>query len=97
MSNEQRPANQQQGARLVRATVARGRSILVPGAKKRVVGYAPADGKPIEVAELLSYGPGQEVELPADEVARLRVSGHLVDPHAAAVPLATDGPARAAA
>jgi hypothetical protein len=64
-----------------RAIVNRGHTVCIPdGNKKTVVGYDPVTGKPIERVILRDYGPDQEVELPVEEIARLRTTGHLVDP-----------------
>lgn len=83
--------------RLVRAVVANGRTVAVPHpTAKKAVGTTP-EGKGIYMAELMHFGPGKEVELPADEVARLRSTGHLVDPDGPVFPLATERPARSAA
>lgn len=78
--------------RKVKAIVARGRSVEVSVGRK-IVGQA-GDGKDREAV----YGPvtkvftaGQEVELPVDEVARLRKIGYLVDPEIPPPPLA-EGP-----
>lgn len=73
--------------KMVRATVAQGRTIEAPiEGKTKIAGYAPgANGTPgvgeaRMVAETRSYAPGEEIFLPAKEVARLRETGHLVDP-----------------
>lgn len=58
-------------SRLVKATVARGRTVH------------DLDGKRLRA--------GEEIELPAEDVARLRGTGFLVDPKAPVIPLA-DGP-----
>lgn len=65
--------------KLVRATVAQGRTIYAPHAtlKQTIVG---SDGKPAEVPAIAHHGPGSEVSLPEDEVKSLRGSGFLVDP-----------------
>jgi hypothetical protein len=39
-----------------------------------------------------SFGPGEEVSLPAEEVAELRISGFLVDPAAPDAPETGEGP-----
>ena len=74
------------GSRMVRATVANGRTVDVPDGDKRAVAKFGEDGKPIMRAVLKTYHPGQEVELPADEVKQLRAGGYLVDPNASAPP-----------
>lgn len=81
-----------EGEKTVRATVARGRSVDVPLAGKReVAGYDKETGKPMHRPVMKQFGPGQDVELPADEVATLRKSGHLVDPDRIAPPIG-EGP-----
>jgi hypothetical protein len=91
MSNEQQKPEAQR-PRLMRATVAGGRTVVIPHpTAKKAVGTTP-EGKGIYVAELMHFGPGKEVELPADEVARLRGTGHLVDPDRPVFPLATESP-----
>jgi hypothetical protein len=93
------PKNQQQAQkpRTARATVAAGRTVAIPHpTNRKAVGTTP-EGKAITQAELLHFGPGKEVELPVDEIARLRSTGHLVDPEAQVFPLATERPARNAA
>ena len=70
------------------ATVARGRTLCAPDAtKKQVTGYSD-DGKPIYRPVMVYFGPGQEVELSADEITELRASGYLIDPKQTPVPLA---------
>lgn len=74
--------------KLVRATVARGRSVMKPDAsRKRLAGYSDK-GEPRYTPELVQYGPGQEVDLPADEVKTLRQLGFLIDPGAVVHPIA---------
>ena len=78
--------------KLVRATVARGHVIDVPDpGKKKVAGRDPETNKPVYRMDTRRYLPGQEVELPADEVALFRASGHLVDPDKIAPPIG-EGP-----
>jgi hypothetical protein len=74
---------------LVRAVVARGNTIEVPTGERYVAGYSGEgkDREPVYAQRCRSVGPGREVELPADEVARLTEAGSLVDPGA----LAGDG------
>jgi len=62
-----------------RAIVARGRTVVAPTGEKRVGRYND-EGKPITVPVLKNFGPDQEIELPAGEIAWLRSTGHLVDP-----------------
>jgi hypothetical protein len=78
---------EEQREKMVRATVAQGHTIEGPvEGKKRVVGYfpgsdgTPGTGRPVEVAEVRAYGPGEEVMLTASDVSHLRLTGHLVDP-----------------
>ena len=76
--------------RLVRATVARGRTLVIPHpTRKRTIGFA-ADGKPIQVAAHVERGPGDEVELSEVEVVYYRKTGFLVDPTTKA-PAVTEG------
>jgi hypothetical protein len=65
------PATKAPSGRLVKATVARGRTVLDMDGKRRQA--------------------GAEIELPAEDVKRLRGIGFLVDPKAPVIPLA-DGP-----
>ncbi len=86
--------NQGQQARekTVRGIVARGRTIDVPdlNAPRQTVGYT-ADGKAMTRSPSRTYLPGQEVELPAKEIASLRERGFLMDPDQTLPPLA-EGP-----
>lgn len=83
---------------LERAVVARGRSLDVPIEGDPIIVGTDADNEPVTRARTRRVGPGQEVELPADEVRVLRASGFLVDPSNLAPPVATgagivaDGP-----
>lgn len=62
-----------------RAIVAKGRSLEIPHpTDKRGLRYG--DNGPILLAATIRMTEGQEVELPVDEIATLRKSGHLVDP-----------------
>ncbi len=93
--NEQVKGGEGAKPRLLRATVAGGRTVAVPHpTNRKPVGTTP-EGKAITQAELVHYGPGQEVELPVDEIARLRGTGHLVDPDRPVYPLATSRSAAA--
>lgn len=67
--------------RLARGVVARGRTVVVPTAQTRTAGYT-AEGKPIVVPVTKTFVPGQEIELPHDEIKWLRSIGHLIDPNA---------------
>ena len=76
---------------LITATVARGRSIEVPTGEMRLVGSGP-DGKELMRAICRTFGPGETVELPADEVATFRKLGYLINPdNPNAVPV-SEGP-----
>lgn len=78
--------------KLMRATVERGRSVIANHpTKKKIVAWTD-QGKPVEHPIRLHYGPGQEVELPPDEVKFLRERGYLVDPNRKAPVSATDNP-----
>lgn len=78
--------------KFARGVVARGRSIDVPdlNAPKQIAGYT-AEGKAQSKLATRTYGPGQEVELPAAEIASLRKRGFLTDPDQTLPPLA-EGP-----
>lgn len=65
-----------------RAIVARGRCVDVALAEQRAV-CGSDQGRDVMRARQIRYGPGEEVELPASEVARLRGLGFLVDPDGA--------------
>jgi hypothetical protein len=82
----------QPSEKLARGIVARGRTIDVPdlNAPKQIAGYT-LEGKPQGKLATRSYGPGQEVELPAAEIASLRKRGFLTDPDQTLPPLA-EGP-----
>ena len=66
--------------RMERAIVARGRSIDVPDLERRETIGLNEDGAPITRAVTTTYVTGQEIELPADDVARLRSLGYLIYP-----------------
>ncbi|WP_375782904.1 hypothetical protein ACE10Z_23610 [Bradyrhizobium sp. Pha-3] len=75
----------------VRATIARGRTLVMSDpSQMNIVGY-DSEGKAIKRAKSVAFGEHQDVELPAAEVTRLRKLGYLVDPGAAPIPTA-DGP-----
>lgn len=85
MSDEKKPMPQK-----MRGTVERGRTVVVPHpTKTRVVSYTP-EGKPVSQPVYLTYGPGMEVELPAEEIAFFRERGYIVDPTKKAPVSATD-------
>jgi hypothetical protein len=75
-----------------KAIVARGRTVCVPDPTKppAFVGREFETHREIFAPGLRDIGPGEEVELPRDEVRRLRGLGVLVDPDAKAV-LREDG------
>jgi hypothetical protein len=66
------------------ATVARGRTICVPDPTQPSVfaGREPDTHRELFAPGLRDFGPGEEVELPRDEVKRLRELGFLTDPDA---------------
>jgi hypothetical protein len=64
---------------LVNATVARGRTVLVATGKRKVVGI-DKDGSKVYGPISIRRGPGEQIELPGDEVKRLQAGGYLVDP-----------------
>ena len=76
---------------LVKAIVARGHTVAVSVTALQVP-LTDADGEPIPIQvraaarEVAHFGPGQEVELPWDEVVRLRQLGFLEDPDAQEIP-----------
>lgn len=75
--------------KMERGVVARGRTVIAATGEKRIGKYSE-DGKPIMVPILKTFGPDQEIELPAPEIAWLRSIGHLIDPRAPA-PLPAEG------
>lgn len=75
-----------------RAIVARGRTVSAPHpTKMKVVGYNSDTGAPIKLPFEILFGPGSEVELPADEIEALRSRGFLTDPSQVLQPFA-EGP-----
>lgn len=73
-------AGERASEKMVKAVVARGRSVMVP-VGKRVIGFHP-------VTEAEIYGPVtqyveelQEVELPESDVVWMRKAGYLIDPN----------------
>ncbi len=92
MSNQQQQQSQQQQPKLIRAVVARGRSIDVPVSGNKVLaGYGKDDGKPVYRIPTRHHRAGDTIELPADEVKTLRAAGYLVDPDNVPPP-AAEGP-----
>ena len=77
--------------KLERGTVARGRTIEVPDTSQSITVGTTDDGRPIKRAGRKFYGPGREVELPAEEIRALRERGFLIDPDRTEPPLA-EGP-----
>ena len=67
--------------KLAKGIVAKGRTVEVPSNQRRIAGYT-ADSKPVYRATQRIANPGDEVELPAEELAYLRAAGFLVDPDA---------------
>ncbi|MCD0417277.1 hypothetical protein LOC51_08625 [Rubrivivax sp. JA1024] len=70
---------------MVKAIVARGRSIDVPlpSGEREQVGFVDGgngEAKPVFRAKCRKYREFEEVELPLDEVRRLQDSGYLIDP-----------------
>jgi hypothetical protein len=63
-----------------KAIVARGRSIDVQVPGRAIVVGTTEDNKPVTRAPTRRAGPGEEIELPSDEVRTLRLAGFLVDP-----------------
>jgi hypothetical protein len=70
---------------MVQAIVARGRSVIVPTGKRKVVGQ-DKDGNRIYGPTSKMIGPNQQIMLPADEVKSLRDLGYLFDPDKIAPP-----------
>jgi hypothetical protein len=74
-----------------KAIVARGRSIDIPVEGKRIQVGTTEDNRKVTRVPIRKAGPGEEVELPADEVRRLRASGFLIDPTNLAPPVGLPG------
>jgi hypothetical protein len=88
MAEDNKP---QQRAAVIRATVARGRTIVIPDpTNKTITGHTP-EGKPIWRSKLVEYSQGNEVELAPDEIVSLRARGFLLDP-AQVIPPMAEGP-----
>ena len=68
--------------RLAKGVVARGRTVVIPDPIRKTHAGYDLEGNAIKRAVLHHYGPGQEVELPTDEIKELRASGYLIDPDA---------------
>lgn len=68
-----------QQQRKERAVVARGRTIMAPTSEKRLATHTP-EGKPVYAPIMKMFGPGEDIELPMDEIKWLRGTGHLIDP-----------------
>lgn len=73
-----------------RVTVARGRSIEVPTEEKVTIGLAE-NGQPITRLATRLYLAGETVELPIDEIDRLRELGYLADPENPSPPVGDVG------
>lgn len=64
--------------KMARGVVARGRTVSAPHpTMKRHV--RSEDGRPLEAPAMVDYGPGSEIELPVEEIERLRKAGFLID------------------
>lgn len=74
-----------------KAIVARGRSIDVPIPGKKEFSGTNKDGDSFYRLPVRNVGPGQEVELPIEEVRSLRAAGYLVDPDNIAPPVGMPG------
>ncbi len=61
------------------------------GAPTKLVKAIVARGRTVQDVDGKSHRAGEEVELPAPDIARLRSRGFLTDPDRPAIPLA-DGP-----
>jgi hypothetical protein len=74
-----------------RAIVARGRTICVPDPTKppAFVGREIETNRAMFAPATRDFGPGEEVELPRDEVRRLRGFGYLVDSDATVIDIDT--------
>jgi hypothetical protein len=79
MSEEKRLAVAPQ-LQMARGTVERGRTVVVPHPSKRITAKYTEEGKPVIVPVLQHFGPGEEVELPIEEVILFKKLGYLVDP-----------------
>src|SRR5437016_1579137 len=78
---------------LIRAIVARGKTVVVPDPKKTApTGWDKEAKETVMRAVVVEYSEDQEVELPADEVTRLRTLGFLVDPTRKLTPQVATGP-----
>jgi hypothetical protein len=75
----------------VRAQVARGRTVVAEHPTDVEMFAHPEDGRPITRPVSVTYNPGDEVELPAEEAKRLTRLGFLVDPDGPA-PIVDFGP-----
>lgn len=63
-----------------RGVVERGKTVCVPQGSK-TVGHMRESGREIKgPARYIEFGPGQEVELPVEEIKFLRERGFLIDP-----------------
>jgi hypothetical protein len=64
-----------------RGVVARGRSLLAPDpVERKAVGYDAETKQTIFGPVMREYLPGDEVELPSDEITSLRQLGYIADP-----------------
>src|SRR5215472_5399520 len=62
-------------SRTERGIVARGRTVEVPDLSQSITVGFDEHGKPVKRAGRKFFGPSQEVELPAEEIAALRAHG----------------------
>ena len=67
--------------RMERGIVARGRTIEVPDVSQSITVGFHEHGKPVKRAGRKLFGPNQEIELPAEEIAALRAHGFVTDPN----------------
>jgi hypothetical protein len=84
--NDQKTNNLDLRDQKMRATIAQGRTIMFADpANQMIIGH-DVDGKPIKRAQPVYLQEGNEIELPPDEVKRLRKIGFLVDPNVKPIP-----------
>lgn len=74
---EQMPTN----TKMVKATVARGKSVMI-STGRRVVGFHPHTEEPIYGPILEYVDELTEIELPESDVLWMRPAGYLIDPEA---------------
>ena len=76
MSNEEKKKEEP----LVRGVVARGRTVQIDHPSHRRLVATRENGEKIYAPVRVEKGPGEEVNLPAPEIVRLRKDGFLIDP-----------------